>query len=268
MDHLNKYQRLSRVIHLEKLRSYFLNIIHEDYKMGLVERPNNSIDDYLIRYYTTDHIERFYHFLNTFFENRKKSNILSIGCGGAAYLEIFLEKVLGHRVIGADYETTVFQWNRRNAKRGIKIYPYDLDVDELPFKDEQFDIIVFTEILEHLRNNHCNALKKLGRVLKKNGSLLLSTPNIGKTDNIKQIIKGEAITLPVDDSFYKTGGASSHFHEYTIKELKELLKRAGFEPKYISMFSRYGEGLSRFRCFSYYVPRFRETIMVEAFKKT
>ena len=105
---------MKEIISCEKLRKYFLGIIEQDYECGLVKRPETFSCDYLKLYYTQMHLLRFQYFLNTFFKNREKSMALSVGCGGVAYMEICLEKVLGHTVIGADLKSTVLGWAKRN----------------------------------------------------------------------------------------------------------------------------------------------------------
>ena len=47
---------------------------------------------------------------------------------------------------------------------------------KLPFKDETFDTIILSGILEHLENP-IKALKECNRILKKNGLLLIEVPN-------------------------------------------------------------------------------------------
>ncbi len=49
-------------------------------------------------------------------------------------------------------------------------------IQTLPFKDESFDFIACTEVLEHLKNPFC-VIEELVRVLRPEGFLLLSIPN-------------------------------------------------------------------------------------------
>lgn len=56
-----------------------------------------------------------------------------------------------------------------------KVYVYD--GDKLPFPDNRFDSITAGELIEHI-NNVGSFLKECYRVLKPNGKLVLSTPNL------------------------------------------------------------------------------------------
>jgi SAM-dependent methyltransferase len=58
--------------------------------------------------------------------------------------------------------------------------PIDYGVDllkRLPYADASFDVVLLIEVIEHLEN-HRTALGELARVLKPDGVLILTTPNI------------------------------------------------------------------------------------------
>ena len=50
------------------------------------------------------------------------------------------------------------------------------DVQHLPFDDQSFDIVLSTEVIEHLRSP-ATGVQELARVLRPGGTLVLSTPN-------------------------------------------------------------------------------------------
>jgi len=84
---------------------------------------------------------------------------------------------------------------------------------ELPFKNGQFDMIILTEVLEHVVHPE-TLLGNIKRVLSHSGSMILSTPNgqpLGYRD-------------------------SHHVYEYTPYELRKLLS------KYFSHIEIYGLG--------------------------
>jgi len=65
--------------------------------------------------------------------------------------------------------------------RGLKYTGTDIDQvhferDQLPFEDEQFDVVVSYAVIEHLYSPEF-FLSEIYRVLKKGGLVLLSTPN-------------------------------------------------------------------------------------------
>ena len=65
---------------------------------------------------------------------------------------------------------------------GLDVYPYSgVDkigsAENLPFANKSFDIVTMLEVIEHLDNPE-KALKEIYRVLKRNGKVIISTPNV------------------------------------------------------------------------------------------
>ena len=63
---------------------------------------------------------------------------------------------------------------------GLNGIPIDYGVNllqRLPYDDASFDVILLVEVIEHLEN-HRSALGELARILKPNGVLIMTTPNI------------------------------------------------------------------------------------------
>ena len=100
---------------------------------------------------------------------------------------------------------------------------------ELPFKNGQFDMVILTEVLEHVDQPEM-LLVNIKRVLAPSGSLILSTPNrqsVGYRD-------------------------SHHVYEYTPDELQRLLSQ------YFSNVEIYGLGNAHF--FRWYKRHLNKTI--------
>jgi len=66
--------------------------------------------------------------------------------------------------------------------RGLKAYKVDVSRERLPFPDNHFDLITMIDVLEHLVNTD-NALEEAHRVLRQEGYILISTPNLGSWRN-------------------------------------------------------------------------------------
>ena len=109
-----------------------------------------------------------------------------------------------------------------NKKHGSRL---DLDgvasVLDLPFPDDSFEEIVFTEVLEHLpEGTEVRALRELKRVLKPNGLLVLSVPNGGLLNEILDPV------LWLGDDVKHLKLLNGHRH-YKREQLRELLTFSG-----------------------------------------
>ncbi|MGH9882166.1 MAG: methyltransferase domain-containing protein, partial [Pyrinomonadaceae bacterium] len=106
-------------------------------------------------------------------------------------------------------------------------YPYkhfNIEEDVFPYPDENFDVVLFCEILEHLLSDPVHALVEIRRVLKPGGFLILTTPNVARLENTRKIIAGENIY----DPYSGYGPYGRHNREYTQQDLFRLLSANGF----------------------------------------
>lgn len=101
---------------------------------------------------------------------------------------------------------------------------FNMERDSFPYADDAFDLVLFCEIIEHLFIDPVHALTEIKRVLKPGGTLILTTPNAARTDNVRKIIAGENIY----DPYSGYGPYGRHNREYTERELSLLLMENGF----------------------------------------
>jgi SAM-dependent methyltransferase len=95
----------------------------------------------------------------------------------------------------------------------------------LPFPDAHFDHVLFCEVLEHLTLDPLRAVRELKRVLKPGGSLVLTTPNAARLENLIAFAEGRNIY----DLYSGHGAYGRHNREYTKSELHALMEHAGFD---------------------------------------
>jgi SAM-dependent methyltransferase len=106
----------------------------------------------------------------------------------------------------------------------IPYFHFNLETDHFPFANETFDLVCFCEIIEHLIYDPVKVIRKIRSVLKPEGYLILTTPNILRSENIKRLIDGENIS----DPYSGYGPYGRHNREYTLSEIESLLTYLGF----------------------------------------
>lgn len=103
--------------------------------------------------------------------SKKVDSILDVGCGEGFTLNRLKEHGIGKRLEGIEYLKDAIEL-------GKKTYPYikikQGDIYKLPYEDNSFDLVLCTEVLEHLDDPQ-KALKELIRV--SNKYLVVSVPN-------------------------------------------------------------------------------------------
>jgi len=109
----------------------------------------------------------------------------------------------------------------------IEMHQANVEVDKLPFEDNSFDVVVFTEILEHLLFDVSFTIKEINRVLKPNGRLVFSTPNNLFWGRLMALFLGKNI----DDPYSIHGPYGRHNRNWTTKEIRKLLDVHGLECK-------------------------------------
>ena len=123
-----------------------------------------------------EHIER-YKFALGYVENKK---VLDIACGSGYGTELLSSKA--EEIWGGDIDEESIK-NARENYSGENIHFRQMDVGELPFEDNSFELVVSFETIEHI-DEYKKFLVEIKRVLKSDGKLILSTPDRGVTKRL------------------------------------------------------------------------------------
>ncbi|MBD3304909.1 methyltransferase domain-containing protein [candidate division KSB3 bacterium] len=102
---------------------------------------------------------------------------------------------------------------------------FNLERDPFPYPSDTFNLVLFCEILEHLLMNPTHALAEIHRVLKPDGLLLITTPNVLACQNVLKL----AIGRNIYDRYSPHGIYGRHNREYTPLEVTRLLQSCGFD---------------------------------------
>ncbi|CAB3760136.1 methyltransferase domain-containing protein [Paraburkholderia humisilvae] len=123
------------------------------------------------------------------------------------------------------------QFRNPEVKQDVefKFSHFNIEEDEFPFESGSLDVVLFCEIIEHLLNDPCRVLREIRRVLRDNGTLVLTTPNVSRIENVARMIVG----TNVNDAYSAFGPYGRHNREYNKHELYTLLNYLGFEVEEI-----------------------------------
>ncbi len=108
---------------------------------------------------------------------------------------------------------------------------FDAERDHYPYADNTFDVVLCTELFEHLGYDPMHCLFEIHRILKPGGHLLLSTPNACSLRAIAAILgQYHPGFFPSFMRPTATGEVDPRHHrEYAPREVKMALVDAGFE---------------------------------------
>lgn len=101
------------------------------------------------------------------------SKLLELGCGNGIASRLINQA--GFDIVGTDI-SHLFLEEARNWENSKLRYQV-CDVLELPYEDDSFDVICSNELIEHLPDAE-TALKEMIRVVRKDGKVVLSGPNL------------------------------------------------------------------------------------------
>jgi len=142
-------------------------------------------------------------------------NVLDVGCWSGQFEKLAISSVKS--IVGLDPDEEAIHFAKKFVPRAKFVIGA---VSNLPFSDNTFDVVVFSEVIEHIpKNSEDHALEEIKRVLKPKGILILSTPN------------KHPLSILLDPAYFISG----HRH-YSMDELKLLLEKSKFEI--INIFTR------------------------------
>lgn len=147
-----------------------------------------------------------------------KIRILEIGCdcGGTLFR---LKQIFPNASV---YGTDINEAALRMASVFATVKESDIQKLDLDFGENDFDYILFGDVLEHLRNP-LDVLKYCRKMMAPNGRIVASIPNIMHISVMKDLLDGHFI--------YKDSGIMdrTHIHMFTYNEIRSMFETdAGF----------------------------------------
>lgn len=223
--------------------------------------------------YMENHKESFKKIIKSIPIVSKPIRVLDIG---PTPFTIFIKNKFQNYDVWALDRTNLLQ--DRFEQAGIQVKSCDLDNCCIPFQDEYFDLIIFTEVLEHIFAPPTNILKEIKRIMSPCGKLILGVPNIANLSKRVKFLFGITPLANADNQMKKEWvHGHGHIHEYTKKEILTLcdsvnlkILRIEFQSTTPLQLLRMKKKVSLMRflycCITFCFPPFRTNIYVECSK--
>ena len=158
------------------------------------------------------------------------------GCGDCQYLRYFADR--GYRMVGVDFaKETVHKVNKLLPHLMVTVG----DILNLPFPDNYFDAYYSGGVIEHFEEGVDKPLREAYRVLKPDGYLFVTVPNINPVRRISSRYRKTAYSIDLDnrEAYYEEDKRKFildippkgfHFHEYHFSpcETRKFLSENGF----------------------------------------
>jgi SAM-dependent methyltransferase len=169
----------------------------------------------------------------------KKGTILDIGSGPCEAAAVLTQ--LGYNVSACDDLSDYWHLEGDN-RRKILEYASAAGVDfhlmennDLPFKNNTFDMVMSNHVLEHLHESPRNMVNKMMEIVKPNGLLFFTVPNAVNIRKRLDVLIGRT-NLPPFKSYYWHPGKSwrGHNREYVRDDLVQLANYLDLEILEIS----------------------------------
>jgi 2-polyprenyl-3-methyl-5-hydroxy-6-metoxy-1,4-benzoquinol methylase len=154
-------------------------------------------------------------------QNNNVKNTLDVGVAYGT-LALFTKLISSCDLYGVDFVKYIS--DDLVKKYDIKYQINNIEIEQFPW-DIKFDVILFTEIMEHLNYNILPTLLKIKSLLSKNGKIFLSTPDAffwGKCNEYKnwQDMPDISKIIEIKDQ---------HIYQFGETELLEIFKTVGLK---------------------------------------
>lgn len=142
-------------------------------------------------------------YISNYFQEAK---ILDAGCGEGVLVKKY--RSLGHNITGIDLNVS-------------SDHVFKGDILDMPYGEDSFDLVLFLDVIEHLNvQDQLPALMELKRILKDDGKIVISIPNLAHKASRWQFYRtGELI---------RTANIIKHPGDRPIKEYIGMIIEADF----------------------------------------
>ena len=192
---------------------YFTGRDERGYKK-YIEKHENSFKNKFFRFLfrSTNHPGIHIKLIHKY--QKKKGNLLEIGCAAGFFLEEAQKK--GWNVTGIELSEYVSSYAREKLGLNVLTGKIEEFIKNNTIKKDQFDVVTLWATLEHV-TAPSSLLESINYVLKNNGLLFFTTINIDSTEAKEQGKNWLSIRPP------------KHLYYFSESSIKKYLEKYGFE---------------------------------------
>lgn len=153
--------------------------------------------------------------------------ILEIGCGSGSTLALAKKQGKARLTVGVEFDRESAAMARDHLDMVVE---GNIESVELPFPPAHFDVLIMSEVLEHLIDPW-TTLQKLRPFLRVGGVLYASSPNVAHISVLRQLLRNRFD--------YKDSGITdwTHLRWFTPVTYGEMIERAGFRVSWVRAIS-------------------------------
>jgi len=208
---------------LQKDLKKFIPLIKKDFS-GKIQK---HALDYLKAYQ-----DRFLKIINLILERtqkKQKVKILDIGIQYGFYA-IILKNRFKYNLFGTDISENISCRCQLAKKAKIPLKAFNLLSNKKNlYPKKYFDVIILGEVIEHIPCAPQVIFNKIKPYLKKNGLIIITTPNIAYLPNIIKLLRGRNIQERFKENWQRKIDSRSHVREYSKNEIINALEKTGYQ---------------------------------------
>lgn len=170
-------------------------------------------------YYVKFHNKRISHLITFLIKHVKSGS--KIGIIGYSIFDSMIRDKLPGCTIYNILPTIDFAGLEVDLARQILVY--DITENKSVEIAYEFDYIIFTEVLEHLFSDDSQVINNVTKLLRKDGYLFFSVPNVSALGKLIPLIVGENPYMKKSEIIEGAFGGFGHIREYSIREVRNLL---------------------------------------------
>ena len=144
--------------------------------------------------------------------------VLDVGCQGGQFSRQIMDR--NNEVWGVELNAEAAELAR---ERGIRVKVADVE-EGLPFESASFDVVNAGEMLERIYDTKL-FLDECNRVLKPDGTLIFTAPNLNSLENRFRVLAGGYLAM---SGAYPEDHYGEHIRIFNLAKLRELCGATGF----------------------------------------